>query len=409
MCMTMNIVDMLKELVSIRSEVYIRNGKIHRENYEEIADKIAEIANKLGLSADIRRLRVNGESIPVVMVKMEGHGSTIALVSHYDVVPAKGPWLVDGVEMDPYTPVVIDGKVYGRGSADDKSAIVASLLALGELNEAKRPLKYNPTVVVVGDEEIGGVGVRRLLDEGFKWDKVLILDSSADFLSVGASGVVHGWIKVKGRGGHAGYPHLCKNPVEDACRLVTKLCEEYKAIRANKLSKFNSPPNSPFPKVWGRISFTIMKLGSKEAEKHNIIPSEAIIGFDLRLIPEEDEAEAVNEFIDYVQHISLQLKVETDIEVLSLQRGWYTTDEEYIDEAKEALRRAMKTTMDKEDVKIAAELGGNDGTFFFKKGMPTIAFGAIRPDNNIHTEGEFVYIKDIVLLKEFIKELLILT
>ena len=402
----MELVEMLKELVSIRSEVYISNGKIIRRNYEEIADKIADMACKLNLSVNVKRLKVDSETIPIVFIGIEGRGPTLALVSHYDVVPAVGPWTIGKIKMDPYEPVVVNGKVYGRGAADDKSAIVSSLAALGELHESEEILRYNPTAVIVGDEEVGGVGVRKLLDEGFRWDRVLILDSSADFLSVGASGVVSGWIRIRGKGGHAGYPHLCKNPVEDACKLVTRLCEEYRVIRASKLSKLNSPPNSPFPKVWGRISFTIMKLGRGEREKHNIIPTEAIIGFDMRLIPEEDETEALREFIDHVNRLSTQLGIDASVEILSAQRGWYSTDEKFVNEAIDALKIAMRATVGEEDVLVAAELGGNDGTFFFKRGMPTIAFGAIRPDNNIHTRGEFVYIRDLVLLKRFIKELL---
>lgn len=392
-------------MVRIRSEVSVsEKGDIVRSGYVEAAKAVVELAEKAGLSAELLELEYNGGTIPTVFIEAGGSGKTLALVSHYDVVPARGPWYVEGRSIDPYEPFVNKDRVYGRGAADDKSAIVASIAALAELVDSGDRLRYRPCIVVTGDEEVGGYGVRAVLEEGYRWDRAVILDAGADYVSVGASGVIHGWIKVKGRSGHAGYPHKAVNPVEAAIKLANTLLEEYKPLRFSKISRYDSPPGSPIQKVWGRFSITIAKLGPGEPEKHNRVPSEALLGFDIRLLPEEDLEEALTELYSCFSRAAAQLAVEAEIKAWG-QRGWYTLDRELAEEAVEAAQKSYTAGGLEYRVPTAAELGGNDGTFFFEAGIPVVAFGAIRSDCNVHSENEFVYIRDLFLLKEFVKNM----
>lgn len=404
--MKIDLVEELCKLIRIKSEVALsERGEVKRSNYEQAAKAVAALAEKAGLTAEVVELEAHGGKVPTVIVGGVGSGPSLAIVSHYDVVPARGPWKAGEIEVDPYEPAIIGDKIYGRGSADDKSAIVASISGLAELVEERAPLKYKPFVIVTGDEEVGGLGVRALVDSGYRWDRVIILDAGADYVSVGASGVVFGWIKVRGRSGHAGYPHRASNPVEGAVRLAHKLMETYKPRRAAKLSRFNAPPGSPLPKVWGRFSFTIFKLAPGEPEKHNRIPSEALLGFDIRLIPEESLEEALTEFYSAVSSAVAELGLETEVSAWG-QRGWFSRDQDFVAEAVRAAKRAYEATGLQGEVAVAAELGGNDGTFFDSAGMPVVAFGAIRADNNVHSENEFVYVRDLYMLKEFTKNIL---
>lgn len=406
LCVRVDLVEELCRLIRVKSEVAVTElGEIKRSNYLEAARAVAELAERSGLSAEIVELEAKGGVIPTVIIEGGGQGPSLALVSHYDVVPARGPWLVNGRGIDPYEPLIIDGKVYGRGSADDKSAIVASIAGLAELLESGVKLRYKPSIVVTGDEEVGGLGVKTLLDSGYRWDKAVILDAGAEYLSVGASGVAFGWIRVRGRSGHAGYPHKAANPVEGAIKLAYKLLETYKPLRAAKLSRFNSPPGSPVPKVWGRFSFTIFKLAQGEPEKHNRIPSEVLLGFDLRLLPEEELEGALAEFYSHVSSAAAGLGVDVEVTAWG-QKGWFSRDESLMREALEAARRAYAAVGLSGEVGAAAELGGNDGTFFDSVGIPVVAFGAIRAECNVHSENEFVYIHDLQMLKEFTKNLL---
>ncbi|RLJ02442.1 MAG: hypothetical protein DRP08_04555, partial [Candidatus Aenigmatarchaeota archaeon] len=250
-------------------------------------------------------------------------------------------------------------------------------------------------------------GIRALLEAGYRWDKVVILDAGAEYVYIGGSGGIHGWIEVEGKAGHAGYPHFSVNPVENLVFFLNKWIEEYKPIRTSKISNLASPPNSPVPKLWGRISVTIIGLGKDDEPKHNRIPSKAIAGFDVRLIPEEDLETALDEIYSSFVKIQSLTGIKTNLKIVGYQRGWYAKDQELINRALLASKRAYeKVGYDPSKIYVAGELGGNDGTFFDMKNIPVIAFGAIRDDCNIHAPGEFVYIKDVEMLKEFVKGLL---
>ncbi len=378
-------VELLKRLVSLNTD------SLRKSNYGEAARLVMDEAASLGMEAEIV-----GREVPNVVARLDaGAEMDLALVSHYDVVPARGPWRVSGMELDPFEPVEVDGRIYGRGAADDKSAVAASLAAVRELRGER--LRYNPVVVVTGDEEVGGRGIEEVVEAGVPGDRVVVVDAAADYLSVGASGVVHGWVRVRGRGGHAGYPHRARNPVWSLARMVEGL-ERFSEFRAARLSDLPSPPGSPVGRLWGRFTVTVLRAGGK----HNVIPDSAEAGFDMRLIPGEDPSKAIEELRSRVASLAACLGVEAEVEILEpINEGWRTDpDHPFVAEALAAMESATGRSA------VAAELGGNDGYFFARMGIPTVAFGAIREENNIHAPGEFVYVEDVVMLKRFIKSLL---
>ena len=75
---------------------------------------------------------------------------TIAVLGHLDVVPAG-----DGWQVDPFGAVVADGKVYGRGTSDDKGPSLCALYAMRAIKEAGVPLKKSVRLILGCDEESG--------------------------------------------------------------------------------------------------------------------------------------------------------------------------------------------------------------------------------------------------------------
>lgn len=73
------------------------------------------------------------------------------VLSHMDCVPVADGWTVTG----PFDPIVKDGKLYGRGTADDKGPGMAALYALRCLKELNIPLKHNVRLIWGTDEECG--------------------------------------------------------------------------------------------------------------------------------------------------------------------------------------------------------------------------------------------------------------
>ncbi len=73
------------------------------------------------------------------------------ILAHLDVVPAGEGWTVT----EPFEPVVKDGKLYGRGTADDKGPAVAALYAMRAVKELGLPVKKNVRLILGTDEECG--------------------------------------------------------------------------------------------------------------------------------------------------------------------------------------------------------------------------------------------------------------
>ena len=73
------------------------------------------------------------------------------ILAHLDVVPAGDDWTVT----KPFEPKMVDGRLYGRGSADDKGPAMAGLWAAKAVKDLKIPLSKNCRVILGTDEESG--------------------------------------------------------------------------------------------------------------------------------------------------------------------------------------------------------------------------------------------------------------
>ena len=78
------------------------------------------------------------------------------ILAHLDVVPAGEGWTVT----EPFKPIVKDGKLYGRGTADDKGPAVAALYAMRAVKELGIPLKKNVRLILGTDEECGSSDIK---------------------------------------------------------------------------------------------------------------------------------------------------------------------------------------------------------------------------------------------------------
>jgi Acetylornithine deacetylase/Succinyl-diaminopimelate desuccinylase and related deacylases len=249
-------------------------------------------------------------------------------------------------------------------------------------------------VAVVGDEEVEATGVTALadggLDEaGIRPDAVVVIDAAPDFVGIGASGVIHGDIIVRGRGGHAGRPFSSLNPINMAIKLADELLTGFSQIHAMKLSKIPSPPDSPVPKLWGRFSITKVEAGTQ----HNVIPSEATIGFDIRFIPDERKEEVIERFKAALSAASCKIGADVELKIKDTANpGWMTDpDNDFVRDVLASYEKHFGSRA------IAGSLGGNDGFVFARKGIPTVSLGTIEIESNAH--GELENVREDIILK----------
>ena len=121
-----------------------RIGKPYGEGCSEALRAALHIAECYGFS-------INNYDNYVGTVDMNDKEAQLDILAHLDVVPAGDGWTVT----EPFEPVVKDGKIYGRGTADDKGPAIAALYAMRAVNELGIPMKKNVRLILGTDEECG--------------------------------------------------------------------------------------------------------------------------------------------------------------------------------------------------------------------------------------------------------------
>src|SRR6185312_9494202 len=160
-------------------------------------------------------------------------GKAILLLHHMDVVPAdRSRW-----KTDPFTPTIVGGDLWGRGSMDMKGMGVAELLAFLELKRQHVPLARDVILLAEPDEEVGGaMGARWMIanhyaeldpeyviDEGGFGSRDLFAPNKLVYgISVGEKKLI--WLKVRAEGisGHASQP-IEQNPNDHLVKALARL------------------------------------------------------------------------------------------------------------------------------------------------------------------------------------------
>ncbi|MGN0145257.1 MAG: dipeptidase PepV [Clostridium sp.] len=138
-------------LNDICDQIRIKSDKGEaKENmpYGEGPAKALEAALKL---ADSMGFKTKNYDNYVGTVDFNDNEKGLDILAHLDVVPAGDEWTVT----QPYDPVIKDGKIYGRGTADDKGPAIVALYALKAVKDLNIPLSKNVRLILGTDEECG--------------------------------------------------------------------------------------------------------------------------------------------------------------------------------------------------------------------------------------------------------------
>jgi len=148
-------IETLKQLVAIPTFQVEGVPQHENPNFQNFAVRLGTIADEFGL--EFRNVEDRVYEITV-------RGSSEELVgfhAHADVVPVNPDlWVLeDGTQLDPFTVTTIDGRMYGRGTEDDKNGIVVSLYAMRVIQEENLPLLRNLRLLVDTTEETSSTAI----------------------------------------------------------------------------------------------------------------------------------------------------------------------------------------------------------------------------------------------------------
>lgn len=140
-------IDSQKDMIikDLQEVVKIKSISEDIEEVKKALHFILDLARKMGFKSKA----VLNDQVGVIEL---GEGTeTLGILTHVDVVP---PGDLDSWQTSPFDPVVKDGYIWGRGTLDDKGAIISSLYAMNAIKNFGKPLKKKVQLIIGTQEEV---------------------------------------------------------------------------------------------------------------------------------------------------------------------------------------------------------------------------------------------------------------
>jgi acetylornithine deacetylase/succinyl-diaminopimelate desuccinylase-like protein len=425
------IVRGLADLVAIPS---ISTDGEHAAEIERTAKLTCDQMRDAGLHhVDVLKV---GNSLPYAYGEwLEANGKpTIFLYAHHDVQPVN---FVEQWQSDPWKLTRKDGRLYARGSADDKGAISAFLGAIAAYRKTDNRLPVNVKMVVEGEEEIGSRNLMKFFEvhkDRIRSDVIIVCDT--ENIEVGLPSITYSLrgvlsllvevtsAKIPVHSGTAGgalpdaalalnkvlaklYWENDPLPVPGLYDSVRPLTEKEKAA-IRKLpwddGKFRKEVGvvpsaryalesglNVYEQTWRRPAVTVIaqEASSLKGASNQVLPKASAI-VSCRIVPDQDPAEVVRQLQAY-----LEADAPWGVEVKVTQHGagckWWMTDPN--GPAFEAALSALRGGFDRDPVAI-----GSGGSIGFVGplaelfgGAPALLLGIEDPASNPHAPNESLH------------------
>jgi succinyl-diaminopimelate desuccinylase len=285
--------------------------------------------------------------------------------AHYDVVPPGNGW-----ETDPFTPVIKEDFLYGRGASDDKGPLAVLIEAFKHLN--------NVMLMVVGDEEKGGYRGTGALINRVEGKYALVAEPVSnqrfgDAIRKGRRGVLWLEIKIQGKGGHASR--------------VKELLNPYHALQ--ELINFT---NYSFPKHPEMMETTVAITSVSPGIANNVVPSEISVRMDVRY----NWATKPENLKKMLRDILSSWGYEVEVRELLNAEPFLNQDKAYENLVKKVLSKYG-------EVELNTKGGSSDARFFSKKGIPVLEIGPT--PRNIHAPNEHVSLTELKQMVQAVVEI----
>jgi succinyl-diaminopimelate desuccinylase len=302
-------------------------------------------------------------------------GPVFCFAGHTDVVP---PGPQEEWRGDPFTPVVEDGLLYGRGAADMKSGLAAMVTACEEFVRRHPEHRGTIALLITSDEEGPSVdGTRRVVEvlrerkEHIDW--CLVGEPSSenklgDTIKIGRRGSLSGRLTVHGIQGHIAYPQFADNPVHAVAPALAEL-----ATRTWDRGNEHFQPTS----------FQVSNISAGTGAP-NVIPGELKARFNLRYSTEQ----TVDSLKTVVEELLRRHRVKYSLEWFISGYPFLTVPGELSEAATRAVQEQLQITP-----KLSTGGGTSDGRFIAPMGAQVIEIGVINA--TIHKVNECVRVADI--------------
>jgi succinyl-diaminopimelate desuccinylase len=349
---------------------------------------------------------LEGPRINLVATKDYKQDKDISFYGHMDVVPAPE----DGKEKWNFPPfeatITEDGKIYGRGVADMKGAMVGLILALQIIDKLNLVPNYNIRVLNCTDEEISVYpGVRYLAEKNYIKGTIFCMESTIrPILFKGFAGFLDVDVETIGKSCHSGMNFLGVNALEEMVPILVELMELKRIVEARESKDIPGPqrPNHEGPsKLRPMFNLDIIKAG----EKSNIVPDRCLLTINRRFLPEERYDDVKQEIIHAIEkgkEKSKALEVNTTFKYAFVPLK-IDINGPNVQKMKKVIQVVQNVPL--EEIEIIGSTASLDIGFVSQiLKIQDIIIHGVGNNSNAHGVNESIELKDI---KTYIKELLI--
>jgi putative selenium metabolism hydrolase len=329
--------------------------------------------------------------------RIDGAGNVIGLVRGRD---AEAPKIMLNTHLDhvdpgdlalwphpPYSGALVDGKIYGRGAVDIKGPMATHVYTAGALLRAGMRPTGDLYVVGVVMEEIGGTGMRYLLEhEKLPIDCCLIGEPSANKIMLGHRGRIALEVRFHGKAGHASAPERAQNPHYAAARFLLNLQESVASLPSHEVLG----PSSIAPTLY-----------HTDTTSANVIPSEVNLTLDWRTTSETEDFA-----MEFLKELLANVGLPAEAGVRTVTHRTYTGYEEHDwkdmyesfvtprdNPFVQRLAAAYRTTAGR-DPEYGIWRFATDGRLTHRAGIATVGFGP-GDEALAHTSTEHVRVDDL--------------
>ena len=348
----------LEEMIKI-------NSVVGREG--ELAFYLKEELEAIGLECEMHDVEPDRPNIYGRM-KGERPGKRLNFNGHTDTVP-----VVEGWDIDPFTPIVREGKMYGLGSCDMKGGIACTLNMLRAVSNSGHTLRGELSFSGVIDEEAYGKGAKAMLETDLAGVDAIVLaepypGDETKPIPLGITGKILYDIKVKGKAAHGFRPHLGINAVEDAGKILANL---------DGLEFMDHPD-------FGTGNYSTLKVEGGYEIYSVIVPASCRFEVNRLLVPGETVQSAIDDMRRLVESLELDSEVAVGIKPPRYEAYVMSKDEEIIGVFDPIYREVMG-----ESPSYEYAYGITDANIFAGEGgIPCLHLGPQR--GGAHQKNEYV-------------------
>ncbi len=315
----------------------------------------------------------------------QGDASRLMYHSHIDTVP---PGELDRWSVDPFEGVIQNGSIYGRGAGDDKGSVAAQVMALVTLARVGFSMGGSLRLVVVSDEEFGGLnGTRWLHQEGLLDTDLLVVGEQTNNTIAIAERVACGIdLTVFGKSAHGATPWEGENAVLKTARVLTWIQDELMPRLEERVHPYLPPPTLCICRIHGGLQWGIVPERCKVEMDRRLVPGET------REMALEELHQLLDEYAERVEPLRFELfssgEVAANIDT--------PADDPFVGLANQALQDVCG-----EQRALTGYVQTSDGRWFARDGIPIIIFGPSVPAV-AHAADEHVSIDQLIEATRFL-------